>query len=539
MTNLITWSFAILVAVALLLYYTVPKRFGWVVILLTNCVFYAFSGIQNFAFLITAALASFFGALVTSHLNDIARANKEKRQSVTALKRVTLIAFLTIVIGILLYLKHYLPIRCSLLLPLGISFYTFSAITYFMDVYNKKIAVEKNFFRYFSYVSFFPALITGPINRYNELGKQLHEDHPFEFDNIKHGILLFLFGAMKKYAIADLMSDRMSPILDQGYTNLPGGLALIGVLIYAVWQYADFSGGVDMVLGVAMLFGIRLPQNFRQPYFSISLADFWRRWHITLGAFMRDYVFYPLALTKVMQRITKLIAGNPSNNKSLARATSPAGKAQDNKSGDNKHSNTFNIRKHLARSITGGFCNIVVFFFVGIWHGRELHFVIWGLYNGVIIALSDALKPLFDAINSALHIPVKSLAWKVFRIIRTFIIVCLGWYFDRIVDVKMALLYIKRLFTDFGNPADFLSTQYLKSIFDSFRDVESQLVLITLSLIVLIVASVKRERGYDLWDSVKKKNIAVRYAAYYIPLLLVILSFSFSPGNPVFMYAQY
>lgn len=532
MTDLITWSFVILVAASLLLYYTVPKRFGWIVILITNLTFYAFSGVRNFIFLIIVTLASFFGALAVSNLNEIAHANKEKRQQITYLKRVVLTLFLTVVIGILLYLKHYLPIKCTFLFPLGISFYTFSTITYFMDVYNKKIPVEHNFFRYFSYVSFFPALITGPINRYNDLGKQLREVHPFDFDNIKHGILLFLFGAMKKFAIADLMSDRMSPILDQGWTNLPGGLALIGILIYAVWQYADFSGGVDMILGVAQLFGIRLPQNFRQPYFSVSLADFWRRWHITLGAFMRDYVFYPLALTKVMQRVIKLISSHPNHPSHPNRTTK-------NLTSGNVQHNTFDFRKHLARSITSGFCNIVVFFLVGAWHGRELHFIIWGLYNGIIIALSDALKPLFDKINSTLHIPIKSTAWKVFRIIRTFIIVCLGWYFDRIVDVKIALLYLKNLFINFGNPFTFLSVPYLKNIFDSFADIESRLVLITLSMIVLIIASVKKERGIDLWERVKGGGAILLYASYYIPLLLVILSFSFSPGNPVFMYAQY
>lgn len=543
MTNLITWSFGILVVLALVLYYTIPRRFAWVVILIANCVFYAFSGVQNFIFLIIATVASFFGALIVSRLQ-----NNKNTTAIKAKKRVVLVIFLLIDIGVLLYLKHYLPIRSSLLLPLGISFYTFSTITYFMDVYNKKIIAEKNIFRYFSYVSFFPALITGPINRYNDLGKQLYKEHPFDFDNIKHGLLLFLFGAMKKYAIADLMSDKMSPILDKGYMTLPGGMGLIAILIYAIWQYADFSGGIDMVLGVALLFGIKLPQNFRQPYFSVSLADFWRRWNITLIAFMRDYVFYPLALTKFMQKLTKLITGNQKKNKPLNKDLNLediVGKGASNgNSESNPLTNTikksnFDIRRHLARAITGGVCNIVVFFLVGVWHGRELHFVMWGLYNGVIIALSDGLKPLFDKINILLHIPVKSFGWRCFRIVRTFIIVCLGWYFDRITDVRFAFLYLKRLFCNFGDPRVFLSQSYLKGIFNSFRDIESQLVLITFSLIVLIIASVKRESGLDLWESVKCKNIAIRFAAYYIPLLLIILSFSFSPGNPIFMYAQY
>lgn len=522
MTNLISWTFVIFLVATLIIHYAVPRRFQWIVILIANCVFYAFGGFKHFFFIITTALASFYGAVIVEKLHDTLKSKKKALKqagasqdeirratdSTTFKCRLVLVAFLLITLGMLVVLKRYINIplvsALSIAFPLGISFYTFSTISYFMDVYNKKYKREHNFFRYFSFVSFFPQLIMGPINRYDRLGKNLNEQRSFDFDNIKRGVLLFLFGAMKKYCIADLLSNKMDPILQQGYTSLPGGLALFGVLIYAIYQYADFSGGIDMVMGVAALFGVKMEQNFRQPYFSTSLADFWRRWHISLGLFMRDYVFYPLALTKPMQRLTKTIPN-----------------------------------KHLSRSVTGGICNIVVFFLVGLWHGNTAHFIVWGLYNGIIIAASDALRPFFEKINAALHINAKSRGFHVFQIVRTFAIVNFGWYFDKIEDVRFAFLYLKRTFTAFGDPRVFLTKQYIKNIFGSLHDLESQLILIFISLVITFIISVKTECGEDVYSKIKGKPIALRYVAFYVPLLLVILSFSFSPGNPVFMYAQY
>lgn len=501
MTNLISWTFVIFLGVALLVHYLVPKKGQWVVILVANLAFYAFSGVQNFVFILISALTSFFGAAIVEPLPKKSKAPR----------RLVLAIFLAINLGVLLYLKHYLPIKCSLVLPLGISFYTFSVISYFMDVYNKKYKRETNFFRYLTFVSFFPQLISGPINRYNLTGESLKKARPFDFENIKSGLLLFLFGAMKKYCIADLLSDKMAPILDQGYTNVPGALCAFAILVYAIWQYADFSGGIDMVMGVAKLFGVDMQPNFRQPYFSVSLADFWRRWHISLGLWMRDYVFYPLALTKLLQRLSKAVAG---------KTPSP-------------------LSKHLARSVTGGVCNIAVFFLVGVWHGPQLHYVAWGLYNGIVIALSDALKPFFEKINKALRIPTASKGMHVFRIVRTFFIVCVGWYFDRIESVRDGLLYLKRTFFDFGNVKEVFSVPYLKAVFGGFTDIESRLVIITIASILVFVNSVYCENGLDLWARIKRKPLLLRFTAFWAPIILIILSFSFSPGNPVFMYAQF
>lgn len=168
-----------------------------------------------------------------------------------------------------------------------------------------------------------------------------------------------------------------------------------------------------------------------------------------------------------------------------------------------------------------------------------MHYVVWGLYNSLVIAFSDMLKHAFERLGKVLHINIKSGAFHVFQIIRTFIVVNIGAYFDRIYDVPKSFLYLKRTFTDFGPLSVLKSQSYLKEIFGSFRDIESQLVLIFISGIIVFVTSVLKERNVDVYAAIQKKGIAFRWSAYYVMLILVILSMSFSPGNAVFMYAQY
>ena len=335
----------------------------------------------------------------------------------------------------------------------------------------------------------------------------MKEVHSFDFENIKHGVMLILYGGLKKYLIADMLVGRISSVLDPNFDNLPGCLALLGVLMYAIYQYADFSGGVHIVLGVAKLFGLDMAPNFKQPYFSTSLANFWQRWHISLGTWMRDYVFYPLAFTKKMQNISKWC-----NSK---------------------------LGKHFAKSIPACISNIIVFIIVGVWHGPELHFLIWGLYNALVIAFSELLEPVFKKINKLLHINENCRAMHIFRIVRTFIIVNIGWYFDRIVDVPKSFKYLKNTFFNFGKVTEIFTRDYFVEIFGHITDIQSQIILVFIGCAITFVVSVLQENKIDVYTAIQKKNIAFRWVCYYVPLILIILSFSFSAGDTGFMYAQY
>lgn len=513
-----SFTFAIFLLISLFVYYLVPKKFQWCILLLANTVFYAYSGIGNIVFILASSLITFFGAKIVSDMNAALKAKKAdlskddfkiEKKRVQSKKRLVLVAMLVLNLGILLYLKYWRILAGSktLLLPLGISYYTLSSIGYFMDIYNSKYEREHNFFKYFVFVSFFPQLILGPICRYNQSGFQLREERKLDFENIKHGFMMILYGALKKYLVADLLVKHVGTIFDGVYTNYPGCVLVLGILMYSVYQYADFSGGTDLVLGIAELFGIKLPQNFKQPYFSTSLANFWQRWHITLGGWMRDYIFYPFALTKIMQNLSKWA--------------------------------TNHLGKHFGRTLPACVANIIVFMLVGVWHGPEFHFFVWGLYNGLVIAMSDVLKPLFEKINEKLHVNSKSRPWFFFQIVRTFIIVNIGWYFDRIVDVPKAFAYLRNTFTHFGNPLMLASKDYVNQILGNISDFQSHIVLITLGSLIIFIVSLLKENKIDVYESIQKKNIAFRWAAYYVPLILIILSLSFSEGDAGFMYAQY
>lgn len=516
--SLLSNTFAIFILLSLFVYYLCPKKFQWICLLCSSAVFYAFSGIGNFLFITGSSLVTFIAASAVSHLNESlvqkkALVDKEtfknmKKQTQNK-KRLVLVGMLFLNIGILFYLKYWRVLIGSktLLLPLGISYYTLQAIGYFMDVYNSKIERETNFARFFLFISFFPQLIMGPINRYGIQGKQLKEEHEFDFENIKHGVMLILFGAMKKYVVANLLVTRISSILDKNYEGIPGCVILFAILMYSLYQYADFSGGIDMFLGVAELFGIKMQPNFKQPYFSVSIANFWQRWHISLGQWMRDYVFYPLALTEGMSRLGKWC--------------------------------TNHFGKHFGRVLPACIANIVVFMLVGVWHGPELHFFVWGLYNGLLIALSDILKPAFKKLNGFFHINENAKWFHIFRIVRTFILVNIGWYFDRIADVRQSFIYLKDTFVNFGNPLLLASKEYLRAFLGPISNFESHIILVFIGAFIIFVVSLLKENKIDVYTAIQKKNIAFRWGAYYVLLIIIILSFTFSSGDAGFMYAQY
>lgn len=515
--SIVSLSFALFVLILLAIYYLIPKKIQWICLLCGSIFFYACNGIKNLAFIFITSISVFFAARLICIFSSKLKEKKQvlskedfktEKQKTLHKKRIVLVSLLAFNIGILIYLKYWLVLTHAknLFLPLGISYYTLQCIGYFMDVYWEKYKNENNFFKFFLFVSFFPQLTMGPINRYDDTGKQLISEHNFNFENIKKGLYTILYGAFKKYLIADMLYGKISSILDQDYHNLSGIIVIFGILMYAIYQYADFSGGINIVLGVAKLFGINMKPNFNRPYFATSLANFWQRWHMSLGAWMRDYVFYPFALTKAMHKLSTTFT---------------------------KH-----FGRHIGSTIPACIANILVFSIVGAWHGPELHFLIWGLYNGLVIAFSDLLSPFFKKINRLLHIDEKAKWFQIFRIVRTFFIVNIGWYFDRIVDVKKSFIYLKNTFTNFGS-ISMLSREYLISILGNISYFESQIILVLIGSITVFFVSVLKERNVDIYAKIDSKPLLVKYFIASIPLLLTIISFSFNAGDAGFMYAQY
>ena len=527
--NLFSLEFLILLFVLLILYYLVPKKMQWICLLIASLFFYIYSDLKNIVFIGITSVTTWYASIVMMKLTEQFQLEK-KREGITKelrkqlkanmmkKKRIVLVATLLINFGILAYLKYwqvfYVNISkvlypnqdkstLGLLLPLGISFYTFQSIGYLLDQYKEAYEPEKNYFKYLLFVSFFPQMIQGPINRFEDMKVQFFTEHYWNWEETKRALFLILFGVMKKFSIANLLADAISAILDAPTSDMPGSVIVLGILMYSAQQYADFSGGIDLVLGIAQLFGIIMAPNFRQPYFAVSLADFWRRWHISLGSWMRDYVFYPFALTKKMQKLGKWGISH--------------------------------LGKQIGRVLPACLGNILVFFIVGIWHGAELHYILWGLYNGIVIAISEMMAPLFVDWKVKLHIDERTKRYHLFCVLRTFLIVNIGWYFDRIVKFSDCILCFKNTIMNF-KVSEFAvhTSELLNGILT-----KKEILFILLAILLVFVHSYMTEKKKDVFELLSRSPRVVRWGIYYVMLILIQFSMSCAMKTEAFMYAVF
>ena len=500
------------------LYYLFPRRVRWVILLAMSFGFYASRAFSALPFILMTTLSTWLGALFLGRMADRCKArlhdalsSQEKKTIRAASKSRRRLLFFGVLIfnfGLLAVLKYTDDVRglfgaspLGLLLPLGISFYTFQAMGYLIDVYNGKYAPEKNPAKFALFVSFFPQLIQGPIGRFDKLGPQLTAPHDFKFETLQRGALLMLWGLFKKLVIA----DRALPLVDAVFSAPAGAMGgasiAIGVLFYSLQQYCDFSGGIDLVIGIAQLFGIELAENFRRPYFSVSLGDFWRRWHISLGAWMRDYVFYPFALLKPMNKLSKAVK------KRFGTA--------------------------FSRALPAALGNLLVFFLVGIWHGAQMNYIVWGLYNGVILAFTALMEPVYKRMNA--HFPrlTASRGFHVFRVVRTFLVVNIGWYFDRCVHASDA---VRMLGTTVSQPRFSCMAAELSGIL-----IPADYMVLAASTLLLFAVSLAQERGVHVRSVILSRPLPIRWLIYIVGIVGVLLLGVWGSGfsDASFIYYQF
>lgn len=504
-----------------------PQR-QWLVLLVASLAFYFLAGgWQGLIFvtmvsLVTWAFSQAFGRLDmrAAAARKTSKDRKERKaikQAFARRKRRVFVAGLVCSLFPLLVLKYtgdiliYLhrpilreTLSQSLVLPLGISFFTFQSVGYLIDTYNGKYPPEDCFPRYLLFVSYFPQLIQGPINRYDLMASQLAQPHRLEWPRCQRALLLVLLGLVKKCVISDVLVSNVNAIVLNVGEGTNGALILWGVIMYSFQMYGDFSGGIDIVEGVSELLGIGMMQNFRQPYFSTSLADFWRRWHISLGAWMRDYVFYPLALTGPMQRFGKW--------------------------------GTKHLGRHLGRTLPACIANIVTFLLVGLWHGASPHYVLWGIYNGLVVALSDLLEPLSRRMREAVHMGEESRSRKVLGVIRTFLLVCVGRYFDCIPSVRAIVWAFRNTFVNFSLPA-------LPQAIAARGLVAPQTLgypaIALVAITIVGIVDVWEERGVDARGRVLSWRWPVRILIYLAVGVLLGISMYYTGNGGGFLYANF
>lgn len=436
------------------LYYIIPKKGQWILLLCASCLFY-FAADPRYLFYILAVTGfTYLGAIkieknlagqkayLREHKDELTRETKKLYKS--GQKKIRYRWFfvcLLLVLGILGVVKYTDFVIANingvlgafggrqlsalgLLLPLGISFYTFQAVGYLVDVYRENVPAEKNFFRYALFVSFFPQLIQGPISRFKDLSETLWKEHPFCAREVYNGFLRVLWGYFKKMVVADRILQAVSLIIGDPETY-HGAYIIVGMVFYTIELYADFTGGIDITIGVAQMLGIRVKENFMRPYFSTSLKEYWRRWHISMCTWFKDYVFYPVSTSKLIQNIAK-----------WAR----------------RH-----LGDYVGKRLPVHLSSFVVWFATGIWHGASWNFVVWGLLNWLVLMVSEELEPLYRKFHSRFRFGATK-GYKVFQIGRTFLLICVLNLFDCYEKASTTLRMLGSMFhpgnlSVFGNGA--------------------------------------------------------------------------------------
>ena len=515
--------------VGIIVYYVLPKNIQWVWLLILSYLYYFTFSVKASLFMVFATVTIYAGGIWLESIQKKADAylavnkavitkdeKKAYKEKIKKNKRWVLLLIILLDFGMLAIVKYtdFAIENINVLLgkfgaepfglmnlglPLGISFFTFQSVSYIIDVYQGKYECEKNIFKMGLFVSFFPQLLQGPIGRYDRLGKQLYEGHSFNLKQVEFGLQRIGWGLFKKLVIA----DRAAVLVLNVFTNYEmynGFHYILAVLMYSVDLYMDFSGGIDIVIGAAQMFGITMDENFRQPYFSRSISEFWRRWHITLGTWMKDYIFYPFSLSKCMNKFGKWCKKTFGNN----------------------------IGKLLPVSLA----NLLVFFIVGIWHGAAWKYIMYGMYNGVIIAASGMLAPVYAKIHTKLHINPKSWWYQGFCIIRTFILVNIGFYFDMAPDLYAANVMLAETFTKAHLSQISMAT--VKAVGLSAQD----LIIVGVGCLIIFIVSLLKEKGMNIREAIAQKNIAVRWAIY-IAFIMFILIYGSTATTSDFIYANF
>lgn len=482
-------KFLIFFPVVTLMYFLIPQKIKYLWLLLASYYFYMCWNPEYAVLIAVSTVITYLSGIFT----EKSRTEKVKKWIIAG-------SFVTN-LAILFFFKYFyfsveninairmffdlpkITPKIDVILPVGISFYTFQALSYTVDVYRGDVKAEKNILKYALFVSFFPQLVAGPIERSKNLLRQVNEEHHFDYERVRAGLLMMLWGYFLKLVIA----DRAAILVDLVYNDIKsfsGEKIALATVLFAVQIYCDFASYSTIARGAARVMGFELMQNFNAPYFSTSIADFWRNWHISLSTWFKDYLYIPLG-------------GN---------------------------------RKGRVRKY---FNLMVVFLASGLWHGASWHFVVWGAVHGALQVLGDITKGIRQSVRRWLKLKENELHKWVQRVI-VFIEVCFAWIFFRSNNMADASFAIKEIFTDFRRIA--ISA---KDFAELGLDRANVLVLAAAIAILFVVSLITSKK--PVIDMVEKKNLLVRWPIYLILIFAVLIFGIYGPGfsESQFIYFQF
>ena len=484
-------EFLIFFPVVTLVYFLIPHRVRYLWLLGASYYFYMCWNPEYALLMATSTLITYLsGIFISKGKTELSR-------------KITVGVSFTLNLAILFYFKYFyftvdninmvrqvfnLPAlvpKFDVILPVGISFYTFQALSYTVDIYRKELEPEKNFFKYALFVSFFPQLVAGPIERSKNLVSQISERHYFNYDRVRHGLLVMLWGFFQKLVIADRAAILVNTVYN-GAENYGGIMLVIATVCFALQIYCDFASYSLIAKGAAEVMGFKLMDNFAQPYLSESIAEFWRRWHISLSSWFKDYLYIPLG-------------GN---------------------------------RKGTFRKY---FNLMVVFLVSGLWHGASWNFVVWGFIHGVYQIVGGITDNSRRLVCELCKIDRKTAQYRWFRRVITFVLVCFAWIFFRSDSLGQSIYIIKKIFTDFAPWSVFDG-----GIASMGLDIPNIAVLL-FAVMVQFFISLSEHRGQAVFEKVEKMHLLARWPVYLTLLFAVLIFGIYGPGfeQSQFIYFQF
>lgn len=509
--SITSFVFVLFIFLTLMLYYIVSQKYQWCILLISSVTFYLLSSLKGAIFVLVTSISVYSATLIMQNMSDKRKAylkehknelsKNEKEMLKKRVKRKRKAVFLVVLflnLGILCFFKYFhfvfeqisnlislfgfnpLTDNFSFIIPLGISFYTFQTVGYLVNIYWENYKPERNYLKFLLFVSFFPQITQGPISEFEQLSKELFKVHNFTYKNFSWGFQRVLWGFMKKMIIANTLAPWVKDVF-ANYPSYTGITTLFGAFMYSVQIYADFSGYMDIMCGFCEMLDINLAENFERPYFSKSIAEYWRRWHITLGAWFKQYIYYPIAVSKWNRNLGKELTEKFGNS----------------------------IGKNFPATIA----LIAVWFTTGLWHGASWAYIAWGGVNGLFIIFSMWMEPVYEKGKRLFHINESKWLWKAFQTIRTFILVTFIKVLPEVGSLSQGFGLWKRIFTEHTLP------ESISALIPFVGTAEIGNFLIVCMLTFLLFVTSLLQRKNPIREYFNRAPMVVRF------LLLILLTF--------------
>ena len=490
----VSLSFLLFLIITISVYFIIPKKIRYIWLLIASWGFYYKLSHKLLILLVGVTLITYIAGLLLDTSKKPDNSGKKKKPVL-----VTGIVLLLLVLGYFKYTGFLLEtvkslqtamgleplgIAAKIALPVGISFYIFQAIGYLADCYTGKIPVERNYLRLALFISFFPQVMSGPIERAGNMLPQFEKPQSFSYENMRDGLLLMMWGYFQKIIIADRLAVLVDHIYNS-YENYSGTLLFLATVFYTLEIYTDFAGYSNIAIGSAKILGIDIMKNFEQPYLSRSIPEFWRRWHISLSSWLRDYLYIPLG-------------GN---------------------------------RKGFVRKLIN-IC--IVFAISGLWHGAAWTFVFWGLLHGLYQVIGILTKPIRDDLTVKLGIDPEGFARKLVNVVVTFMLVNIGWIFFRAPSFKVAWYVLKNMWT-------IKPWVLLDGTLFNLGLAEADIRLLVVAIIVLLVVGILNYKGISVRKVLTEQTLWIRWIVYIAALLFIVTCGVWGPGYDAasFIYSSF